>query len=91
MEIEQHLQALRPGSFDAALDVREVAVFSPGRVVPEADADQVRAMFLEDGVDVFGRAIVAEDRAAIVHFVREGKIGAEIEFVRRSGRQQRAR
>jgi hypothetical protein len=78
MKIQQHLQSRGLRARDAFFHVVQIAVFRLVAVGPKTDADQIGAVILEDRVDVFDHAVVAIGGAAIVHFIREGQVAAEI-------------
>ena len=82
MEVEQHLQAGGAGAADGALDVLEVGVAGPGRVVPQPHPDEIAAARRHQGEGIDLAAVaVAIDGAAILHLVHIGQVGAEIEAV----------
>jgi hypothetical protein len=86
MEIEQRLHAGRMRTADGLQDVGIVAVFGPGRVHPDAYADDIAAVALEQFERVDRLAVQAIDGAAILHLVHIGKVAAEIEAAGRHGR-----
>ena len=77
VEVEQYLHAGLFGFVDGNPDIVEVGIRRPLGIDPDAHPYQVVTGLGEDAVGVLGLTLIAVARAAVLHFVDVGQVGAE--------------